>query len=266
MKCFVLFGRFPCLTVAPLVALALTHAARADVLYSTGFEAPEFTAAQPLVGQNGWTLEPFVSPGDTNAATISTAFPASGSQSVQVDGSQFTDGYAGYYNGASYNVAQYPVIDVRANFALLGPGTPTDQVSINLDFIRANGVNAGTFFADLWLSSDGTAWTFGGDGFVDTVPYRYGVYNQVEMLANFLTNQVEYLVNGIVVQTQSLDLAGATAVSAGFSMQSIVPTTDYLSYVDNYQITSVPEPSTRLIAGLGTCAVAYSLRRRLLAA
>jgi hypothetical protein len=236
--------------------------ARGDLLYATGFEQPSFTVGQ-LVGQGGFTIEPNVSPANASVATISTDLPRSGIQSVKIDGALFTDGFAGYDNIASYSVAANPVVAFRLDLALLGPATHDDLVSINLDFVRADGPNAGFFFADMWLSSDGTVWTFGHDGFVDTVPYQYGVYNRVMIVADFATNQAQYFLNDTLIETQSIRLGGATRFSAGFSMQAVVPTDGYVSYVDNYRLSSVPEPSTLAMTGVGVIGLlGLYLRRR----
>lgn len=62
---------------------AVANPGAAQILYKTGFEAPEFVAGQPLAGQQGWFAPPPLSP---NAAVISTDNPRQGKQSVLVQG------------------------------------------------------------------------------------------------------------------------------------------------------------------------------------
>ena len=91
----------PIFVVTAIGTLALgaaTPAFGADIYNSNGFENPPFVPGA-LVGQDGWTAPPPLSP---NAAVVSTAVPYAGSQAVDVRGAdlvhqdfinQVTNGY-----------------------------------------------------------------------------------------------------------------------------------------------------------------------------
>ena len=76
-----------CVAIACLVGLAgaVPCSYAGETLYKTGFEPPTFVPG-PLVGQDGWTAPPPISPLSSNAAVISTDKPHQGQQSVLVPG------------------------------------------------------------------------------------------------------------------------------------------------------------------------------------
>lgn len=82
-------------------AAAVANPGATQILYKTGFEAPEFVAGQPLVGQEGWIAPPPLSP---DAAVISTEKPRQGRQSVLVSGNDLlhqdsiNEATGGYYD------------------------------------------------------------------------------------------------------------------------------------------------------------------------
>src|SRR5262249_15582312 len=69
--------------LAALTLLSVRPAAAQTTLYHTDFESPTFVTGL-LDGQHSFSAFDGIS---KNAATVSTAFPKSGSQSVKIDGS-----------------------------------------------------------------------------------------------------------------------------------------------------------------------------------
>lgn len=91
---------FAAIPVLVGLAIAVPSSYAGETLYQTGFEYPPFVAGQPLVGQDGWSAPPPLSP---NAAVISTIQPRQGKQSVLVPGADLVhqdfikDATGGYY-------------------------------------------------------------------------------------------------------------------------------------------------------------------------
>jgi hypothetical protein len=71
-------------------AVSSHHATAAQRPYSTDFENPPFIAGQPLIGQDDWANEIFMSSPLGLSAAISTSYPNSRLQSFQVDSADLT--------------------------------------------------------------------------------------------------------------------------------------------------------------------------------
>src|SRR4051812_35713630 len=138
--------------VSFLLAAAILGAApaRAGTLYQTGFESPPFAAGQPVDGQDVWVAT--MSPG---AGIITAGAPASGLQSLQVNGNALDfsapDGvYEGVYNPRTlFNAGGASLVWVQADVRLDGPKTSDDLASANL-FVA----NTSDVLAESYISSD----------------------------------------------------------------------------------------------------------------
>lgn len=278
--------------VAALMVPFLGPAARADLLFSTGFEAPEYTAGSPLAGTNGWTAPGFLSP---NAAMITTTAPASGLQSVQVNGADLVhddalDG-SGYDAIGSYRqpvdhdaiASGLPIVRVQADVRLDGPQTDQTPDRVTGDFVSANValVTEDGELGTLFLSADGHVYAYGADPATDNylfgVSVALGSYYTLAVEANFLSRTLLYYLDGALLGTSSFaDPAlgctsnvvtrGSLVVYSNEPNAAVPQTRDqYTAYFDNFSVTAtaVPEPSSLALAVVGLGVAACRLRRRI---
>jgi hypothetical protein len=123
-----------------LAFLCLSQRAEAGgVLYSTGFEAPDWTAGTLVAGQNGW-----VNPFGNGTAIVTTTNPASGSRALQIPGTDLvaTGGGASdsmyrpdlnvFHVDPSLTPIAYFQVDARLDGALTPPPITGDLISANM--------------------------------------------------------------------------------------------------------------------------------------
>src|SRR5262249_37696775 len=178
-----------CLLAAALLGDA--HA-RAGTLYQTGFEPPIFSAAQPVDGQDVWvaTLSP-------NAGIITTNVPASGLQSLQVNGNSLDffapDGlFEGVYNPITlFNAGGAPQVWVQADVRLDGPLTANDLASANLFVANTNDV-----LAQSYVSSDGHFYGLTTNDFQQFGAASLGTYHHLGLLLDLANLQGHYYLDG----------------------------------------------------------------------
>ena len=203
------------IALAALAALALCASRSATagdpIIYATGFENPPFVAGLPLVGQDGWTGVPILSP---NAAIISTEKPRQGKQSVRVWGgdlehqdfiNEATGGYydaiGSYRHTVNYDTGGTQVVRVSAHLRVDGPATAGDFFSAAL---AAVGVDAGDGSSDelgeLKMSSDGRVHCYDGNPLVPTflasAPVTLGEWHDVAIVDDFAAQTYSFDVDG----------------------------------------------------------------------
>jgi hypothetical protein len=175
--------------------VSLPAVSKAAVLYSTGFEAPTFAAGSQLLGQDNWStaIPPFLSP---SAAVIATVTPKSGSQDLQVKGSNLVsdstdlaplDGVGSYRYPLNYT-AHGGVVQLEVDTML-----QTSQAKTTNDFwsqTLAARSGDGENLAEFGLSSDGVVEAYGsdsstGDAPVFKSPINFNQWYHLTMDLNF---------------------------------------------------------------------------------
>jgi hypothetical protein len=241
-----------------LVCAVLGNAeARADILYQTGFEPPDFAAGQPVDGQDVWvaTLSPA-------AGNITTNAPGSGLQSLQVDGGSLdfsaSDGlYVGVYNPSTlFNAGGSSQVWIQADVRLDGPSTADDLASANLFVANSNDVLAGSY-----LSSDGNMYGLTTDDFQQFAPASLGSYHTLGLLLDLSNLLGSYYLDGQLVGTLAIPTSILTDPDFVVGLQLVAAEddgtfsrADYTGYFDNFSVqavAAVPEPASIVLLALG---------------
>ena len=259
--------------LATIITAAL-HSASAATIYSTGFEAPTFTAGSALVGQDGWTGVPFLSP---NAALVRNAVAQSGLQAVQVRGADMVNAaevdplaaVGSFRKPLNYDTAAAgtPFVRIEASVRLDGPTLGTG------DFFSSNiAARIGDGFAgELSISSDGFVYGYDGTNAARlfTAPITLNAWHTLGILVDFTANTFAFSVDG--TSTSAFPFADG-AVSDVLVRESLVtyafPDTatnhrsDFTAYYDNVSAVATPEPTSAVLLAAGLTALSGFTRRR----
>jgi hypothetical protein len=233
-----------CFTLAALAAAALAPASTTadEVIYQTGFEAPDFTL-DILDGQNGWSHGRVTNPKD---AVVTDKYPADGSQGVkiigelvfQVPNEQFWA--SGHYpTGIDFDPidAGSPLVTFQADVAFTGPATDADIYSANLDVGDRdhNGISS------IWLSSDGTIHIADDNDDIEYVvgAFDFGTYYTLAMTLDFVNQLTDFYVNGEYVGTIPFATGSGNGFFSGLiELAALARPVDYNGYFDNYLVTA----------------------------
>ena len=244
--------------------------ARAGIIYSTGFENPPYTNGSQLSGQDGWFApSPTNPPGypfnlNPAAAVISSTNPHTGSQSVQVRGSNLqTDANvngatSGYYNAiGSYRhavsyLAGTGTTTVQGDVFVSGPTTANSNFfSASVAALGTGGVGLG----ELAISSDGHVHAYTGDDAVPTflfnTPITLSQWHTLAVVDDFGASKTSFYVDGSLLGTSPFasDYAGDQILNRGSiiayagSDSGNTLKSNYAAYYDNFSISQTPEPA-----------------------
>lgn len=264
-------------------SLMLVASARAEVIYSTGFESPTFSAYSQLQGQDGWTpagsLPPFLS---TNAAVITRLNGGAGGQAVVVRGDYMTSAaqVAPYAAVGSYrrpvdydtNASGLKIVRLSVDVMLTGPTTvPFTGWAASL----AARDSAGFTLAELEIGADGSLAGFGNQApgstplvSGSTTP---GGWHKLGLEIDYNTNLSRFFVDdnqlGSAISFASSNPSGilargALVAYAGPDVSDQFTRADHAIYFDNYSVSAVPEPSTFVLAGFGLAAVGLYVSKK----
>src|SRR5262249_28819766 len=191
-------------------------------------ENPPLAAGSLLVGQDGWTGAPPLSP---NAAVISTDLYFSGQQSVRVRGADLvpqpfintaTNGYydaiGSYRRQVDFDAGanHVPIVRVQANVRVDGPQTcvTAPPIPCNNFFsasvaVRAPAPGTTVGIGELAISSDGKVYAYSGDdnvpgcpsqpcvaSFLISAPITLGAWHTLAVDVNFQTRTFSFSVDG----------------------------------------------------------------------
>ena len=211
--------------------------AHAGVIYQTGFESPTFTVG-PLAGQDGWNV--FSGGGTPGAVTVQTAVVESGSQAVEVNTS-LASGQTGPFRFDQSSPSDTIVI-MKADVLLTSSSVQTAWqfagITPTLQFM--GGFNA---------LSDGTLQIITA-GFPVTTPIiSRDVWNQWEVIYNFNAQTFDILINNTLVASNEPFFTSSSTIGEGLFDTFNATGGNDKGYLDNYSITSVPEPGSVILLG-----------------
>jgi hypothetical protein len=238
-----------------IIAFSTDVTAAPVTLYSTSYEAPEYSAGA-LSGQNGWIMYEF---GDFSHQVVNSGPARSGSQSLRL-GKLAGQGAYGTTQRTGPFSTSLPQIVVEHSIYLDGP------TGWNL------GLNDYTFGVPFALYGP-------GDVFISQVPVFQGLHVQfagvdvpittdtwldLKMVLDFPAQTATAYLNGNLIGTEpfanpasQLSLIEVTGLM-GFNTPGPSPS----FYFDDLTVTAVPEPSTWLVIGLATAGSLAMVRRR----
>ncbi|MFM7132824.1 MAG: hypothetical protein ACKO0W_00750 [Planctomycetota bacterium] len=260
------------MTLGALVASTVASVASAGIIYSTGFEAPDF-AAGDVNGQSGWTTyDPTFTTGGGNFASVTGSAPAgfSGSQALRFDsgtGGTQSPRYAwGPSHGAAFaaEAASGNTTFYAQTSMYLGSGQ-TSTARHGMVTFDATGAkiltgfyvqaNTGTVYL---LANFNNAGTINNFAFNTNVVMGYDQWVTFTTTWNQTTGRMEVFwgTNGFYVDGAA---AGSIADETDFYNTRNGSTIAATSYFDSLEIGAIPAPGA--IALLGLAGLAGRRRR-----
>jgi len=219
-------------------------------LYSTGFEAPEFSLG-PIKDQNLWRVQ-----GDTNNANVVDYMAAGGSQSLRLDIPAYPENvYAGSWqkdwDWSPLDAGQTTVC-VSAKVWVGSGGTTTQMAHYTDKGIVFINMQNGMVFANYW-EPERDLYLDGGIGL-----YHVEDWNDLTLTVDYLRQQFEVTCEGVSFGLHDLPTDGPSSRFQGWSFGGIYG--PRVSYVDDLNVTALPEPATLLFMVLGSCLMARHKR------
>jgi hypothetical protein len=231
-------------------AFLLTPALNAETLFSTGFEPPSYTLGA-LNGQNGWT--------NTATPVVENTVVFAGSQAVAFDSTGVT-GQNLAVHPLTYNSGTDPnqIVVFDAEFM----ESPTGN-NPTWDVLAASG-GAG-FIAQLTVQNGNAQFGPDGKGIVGAVPVTAGVWNDYQLVLNFVTGTASAYVDSTFIGSGAFTNPTTTLTSFNFGVNSLLNGTDTATgYYDNFSVTTAPEPGSVgfVLAGLALLTFSRAARPR----
>jgi hypothetical protein len=239
-------------TFAMVLGSGLSFAAlspgHAGVIYSTGFESPDYTTGA-LAGQDGW---------DFGTGIVETQNVFAGNQAVGYDSTGL--------NGQRVDQRGQP-------FAPAGPVALTDEILVsvadpNVQW-EALTVYGNTGFLAQVTVANGMA-NFGTVSTIAQTPFAFGVWNQVSMTLDFATQTATAYLNGSEFGSAAFATASSSFSGFGIGINFANGGATSQSYFDNLSVvegTAAPELSTwaMVVVGFAGICLATAQRSRTLA-
>jgi hypothetical protein len=236
-------------TAAVLASLVLAAAPlQASVIYATGFESPAFSLGG-INGQDGWST--FNTPA---ASTVQNTVAASGTQALRVDGTP-TGQHGAYYStgtGATSLLLSADILLSSASdqsgwqFAGLGPGLAGfvggfDITGTTIQAITAGFPVIGTLARDVWNHFD--------------------LYFDFDLQQTTIVLNGSTLASGLAFCGDNGPCAGANVAALGTIIFDSFGSGLDAGYMDNFSLSTVPEPGTLALVGAALLGATRSLRR-----
>jgi hypothetical protein len=249
------------------VSLAATVPARAGILYSTGFEEPEFLPGV-AVGQNEW-----VNVIGNKKAVISTTNPASGSQDLRIgsndlapEGAALVSTYrpdlAVFHVDPAVTPLVYFQVEARLDGLLLGnAANHANDLIGSAAFVG----DTHSILAEMYISCDGHIYADNSLGqYLLQSSATTGRYYQLGMLIDFQHLTSELFLNGSFLGELPVPALASHDVLFDLSMFVGTPHySDYSASFDDYLIESmhtVPEPGSATLLALSVVSLGGLVR------
>lgn len=225
--------------------------AYADVVYATGFESPSFVTGG-IAGQDGW-----LSYNSPAASTIQNTVVASGAQAARVDGS------VGGQHGPYYSTTTTATSLVLSADILL----TSSAASSGWQFA---GLGAGLIGFAGGIDVFGTTIQAITAGFPVIGTLALDVWNHVDIFLDFDAQATSIALNGTTLAS-GLAFCGDNGPCAGATVSSLrtvifdsfgAQGAADAGYLDNFSISTVPEPSTLALVGLALLGGVGASRRK----
>ena len=242
----------PALCVATV--LAISGAASAQTLFSTSWEAPQWTLGN-IPGQNGFDLFPGTAAAAhqvVGATTVGsqTVTPATGSQMHQ---SSVLSGFSyAWPDLTAAWAARTAGNDVAwSSFNIFLPSTST---STSWHGIRAFNA-AGSLLGGLqFRNSDGASiiTNAGGQNFLLGLSIPRGQWVSVAMGLDFVSGRISYNVNGSVFVSVLTTTVGAALGDVDLvSVASGASAAGGVAFTDDFRVAAIPAPGAAALMGIG---------------
>ena len=244
---------------------ALGSAAFAQTIFSTGFDAPTYTAGATVVGQDGWAI----GSGSGSYQTVSNAVSFAGGQSLTfapAGGSSFASVIRSFTSVAntaytlSTKIRIAGTTSVDRTFGLYLSTTTLGNTYLGATISGAGGLRVGKTWSDTYkTTADATAaaGTF-ADRWLDLVLKLDGAGNGTVAFSGFSDGAVyNYSFTGVT------NTSGTKYVNVGtdYLATTASPGTGSFDNLSLVSTTPVPEPATMAILGLGAAALLRRKRR-----
>lgn len=247
-----------------LIGGSVIPAAHAGIIYTSTFESPTFTTG-PIAGQDGWSVFGSGNP------TVESFFPDTGSQAVFVDGNETSQ--SGPYH---VDVATGPIVDLSADLAIFTASTQTEWQfgGLGTSSQLLGGIDV---FPDNTIEAITAGFPVIGT-FQRATAFDATAFHSVDLSFNFSSQTYDVILDGVTLAS-NLPFCGDNDPCAGANVPAYgggifdsfgvtspgvalgsVPNDS--GYMDNFQATASPEPSTMMLLAAGLAAAVFKLRRR----
>jgi len=215
----------------------------ADVIYQTGFENPPFVLGA-LSGQDGWSVF-----GVSGAATVQNTVVATGSQAAEVDASLVGAQQTGPYRIDPFDtsMSSNKVVVMQADVRLSSSTTETAwQFAALTDLAH--------FIGGFNVLPDGQLQLI-TPGFPLTASVvARDTWNHYEVLYDFGSDTFDVLINNTLIASNEPFLTNETVF--GLGLFDTFGSGNDQGFLDNYSVTTLPEPSSLALLALGGLALA----------
>jgi hypothetical protein len=277
--------------LATMLVLSATLA-QAQTIFSTGFEAPGYSATatstqfNPFTGgtfttspgavinsawgalfTTGTIAEQAISyPNAVNASQVQTATVRTGSQALRVDGVIAQQQVFGASTDIGVSTSA-GILDIRCDMLVTAASAQTGQWGISLFDQSFRGIASVGFYGGFLVAGTGLT----SYGLASPTPVGYNNWANYGLRVNFSAKTMSVLLNGTPVSTlqdlplrnditftpstRLVGLGGQAPIGAPYN------TTPERAFFDNLSVAAAPEPTTLVLLSLGGTFVVLGRRR-----